>query len=65
MCFQAEIRKEDLMTRARIRVLSALGAAGLIGGLLVSAQAAGAEEAPAKHVLLISVDGLHLKVEPA
>lgn len=47
------------MTRLRIRVLSALGAAGLIGGLLVSAQAAGAKEAPAKHILLISVDGLH------
>jgi hypothetical protein len=47
------------MTRLRIRVLSALGAAGLLGGLLVSTQVAGAEEAPAKHVLLISVDGLH------
>lgn len=47
------------MTRLRLRVLSTLGAAGLIGGLLVSAQAVGAVEAPAKHVLLISVDGLH------
>jgi hypothetical protein len=30
-----------------------------MAGLLVSAQAAGAEDAQAKHVLLISVDGLH------
>ena len=47
------------MTRLRFRVLSALGAAGLIGGLLVLAQPAPAEAAPAKHVLLISVDGIH------
>jgi hypothetical protein len=47
------------MTRSRFRVLSLLGAAGLLAGLLVSSQAVGAEEAPAKHVLLISVDGLH------
>src|ERR1700693_3826975 len=47
------------MTRLRFRVASLLGAAGLIGGLLVSAQAVSAEETSAKHVLLISVDGLH------
>jgi hypothetical protein len=47
------------MTRSRFRVLSAVGAAGLVAGMLVSTQAAGAKEAPAKHVLLISVDGLH------
>jgi hypothetical protein len=47
------------MTRSRFRVLSVLGAAGLMSGLLVSSQAAGAEGTPAKHVLLISVDGLH------
>jgi hypothetical protein len=47
------------MTRSRFRVLGVLGAAGLMAGLLVSSQAAGAEGAPAKHVLLISVDGMH------
>jgi hypothetical protein len=47
------------MTRSRFRVLSLLGAAGLLAGLLVSSQAVGAGGAPAKHVLLISVDGLH------
>ncbi len=47
------------MTRSRFRVLSVLGAAGLMAGLLVSSQAAGAEGTPVKHVLLISVDGLH------
>jgi hypothetical protein len=47
------------MTRSRFRVLSILGAAGLLAGLLVSSQAAVAKEAPAKHVLLISVDGMH------
>ena len=47
------------MTRARFRVVSLLGAAGLMAGLLVSSQAVAAEDAAAKHVLLISVDGLH------
>ena len=47
------------MTRSRFRVLGVLGAAGLMAGLLVSTQAAGAEETQVKHVLLISVDGLH------
>jgi hypothetical protein len=47
------------MTRSRVRVLGVLGAAGLMAALLVPAQAAGVEDAPAKHVLLISVDGLH------
>src|ERR1700682_1658478 len=47
------------MTRARFRVVSWLGAAGLMAGLLVSSQAVAAEDAAAKHVLLISVDGLH------
>jgi hypothetical protein len=47
------------MTRSRTRVVSALGAAGLVAGLVASAPAAAAKEAPAQHVLLISVDGLH------
>lgn len=47
------------MTQSRLRVLTVLGAAGLMAGLLVSSQAAGAEGTPVKHVLLISVDGLH------
>ena len=47
------------MIRLPIRVVSTLGAGGLIAGLLIAAQPVGAEEAPAQHVLLISVDGLH------
>jgi hypothetical protein len=47
------------MTSSRIRVVSALGAAGLVAGLVVSMPAASAKEAPAQHVLLVSVDGLH------
>jgi hypothetical protein len=47
------------MTRLRFRVLGTLGIIGLIGGLLVAAQPASAEDSAAKHVLLISVDGLH------
>jgi hypothetical protein len=47
------------MKHSRIRFLSAFAGAGLVAGLLVSAQTVGAKEAPAKHVLLLSVDGLH------
>jgi hypothetical protein len=49
------------MTRPRTRLVGALGAAGLVAGLLASAPpvAAKEKEAPAQHVLLISVDGLH------
>jgi hypothetical protein len=45
--------------RLPTRFVSALGADGLIAGLLVAAQPVSAEEAQAQHVLLISVDGLH------
>ena len=47
------------MTRSRTRLVGALGAAGLMAGLVASAPAVAANEAPAQHVLLISVDGLH------
>ncbi len=47
------------MTRLRIRVLGILGTAGLIAGAVFAAQPASADEPQAKHVLLLSVDGLH------
>lgn len=47
------------MTRLGFRVFGVLSVA-LLGGLVVAAQPAGAvEDSHAKHVLLISVDGLH------
>ena len=47
------------MTRFRFRVLAVLATLGLVG-VVVAAQPAGADEsATARHVLLISVDGLH------
>jgi hypothetical protein len=47
------------MTRLRFRVLAVLATLGL-AGVVVAAQPAGADEnASARHVLLISVDGLH------
>ncbi|MFE2413098.1 alkaline phosphatase family protein [Kitasatospora sp. NPDC059408] len=49
------------MTRRYVRLAATLGAAGVLAGSTV-AQAAAAEEgrdAHAKHVLLVSVDGLH------
>ena len=48
------------MTRFRFRALGSLGIAALFGGLAVAAQPVSAnDQATAKHVLLISVDGLH------
>lgn len=47
------------MSRVRLRVLGALSAVGLAAGI-VGAQPAAAEETHARHVLLISVDGLQL-----
>jgi hypothetical protein len=48
------------MTRFRFRVLGSLGIAALVGGLATAAQPVSADDqAAAKHVLLISVDGLH------
>jgi Type I phosphodiesterase / nucleotide pyrophosphatase len=47
------------MTRSRIRVLGILGTAGLTAGVVFAAQPASADEPQAKHVLLLSVDGLH------
>ena len=48
------------MTRLRLRVLGSLGIAGLIGGFAAAQPASAHEsEGTAKHVLLISVDGLH------
>lgn len=46
------------MTRFRFRVLAVLTALGL-AGVVVAAQPAGADERASRHVLLISVDGLH------
>jgi len=47
------------MTRLRFRILAVLATLGL-AGVVVAAQPAGADEnSRAKHVLLISVDGLH------
>ena len=47
------------MTRTRFRVFAVLAALGL-SGVVVAAQPAGALEiSRAKHVLLLSVDGLH------
>ena len=46
------------MNLIRLRVLAVLATLGL-GALVVAAQPAGADEAQARHVLLISVDGLH------
>jgi hypothetical protein len=45
--------------RLPIRFVSAIGAGGLIVGLLVAAQPVSASEAPALHVLPIPVDGFH------
>jgi hypothetical protein len=53
------IGKEQLMTRPRFRLLGWLGIPCLIAGLVFAAQPASADESQAKHVLLISVDGLH------
>jgi arylsulfatase A-like enzyme len=47
------------MSRLRWRVIGALGAAGLVAGMAAAIQPASAERSDAKHVLLISVDGLH------
>jgi hypothetical protein len=46
------------MSRTRFRVLGVIATLGLAGGV-VAAQPAGATESNARHVLLISVDGLH------
>lgn len=46
------------MSRTRFRVLSVIATLGLAGAV-VAAQPAGATESKARHVLLISVDGLH------
>ena len=46
------------MNLLRLRVLAVLATAGL-AGVVLAAQPAGANDAAAKHVLLISVDGLH------
>ena len=46
------------MTRTRFRV-SAVLATLVLGGLVAAAQPAGADERATRHVLLISVDGLH------
>jgi len=48
------------MTPFRLRVLGSLGTAALLGGLAVGAQPVSANDGAAtKHVLLISIDGLH------
>ena len=47
------------MTRLRLRAIGTLTAAGLLAGFVIGAQPAVAEKPVAKHVLLISVDGLH------
>jgi predicted AlkP superfamily pyrophosphatase or phosphodiesterase len=47
------------MARSRTHLVGALGAAGLAAGLIAMPASAGAQEVPAQHVLLISVDGLH------
>lgn len=47
------------MTRPRFRLFGWLGIPCLIAGLAFAAQPASADESHAKHVLLISVDGLH------
>src|SRR5450631_3306968 len=46
------------MSRTRFRVLGVIATLGLAGGV-VAAQPAGATVSNARHVLLISVDGLH------
>ncbi len=46
------------MTRMRFRILAVLATLGL-AGIVVAAEPAGAGESKARHVLLISVDGLH------
>lgn len=46
------------MTRFRFRILAVLATLGL-AGVVVAAQPAGADENTARHVILISVDGLH------
>lgn len=46
------------MTRFRFRVLAVLATLGL-AGVVVAAQPAGADDRSSRHVLLISVDGLH------
>ena len=47
------------MTHLAQRVAGALTAAGLVAGLAIGAQTAAADQRAAKHVLLISVDGIH------
>ncbi len=47
------------MTRMRLRLFGTLAAAGLFAGLVIGARPAAAEKPAAKHVLLISVDGMH------
>src|SRR5580700_4511944 len=47
------------MTRTRFRVLGTLGITCLIGGLGFGTLSASAREPESRHVLLISVDGLH------
>ena len=46
------------MTRFRFRLLAVLATLGL-AGVVVAAQPAGADDRSSRHVLLISVDGLH------
>ena len=46
------------MTRTRYRILAVLATLGL-AGVVVAAQPAGAHENGSRHVILISVDGLH------
>ena len=47
------------MTRLRFRVPGSIGVACLFGGLMFAVQPAGADDGAAKHVLLLSVDGMH------
>jgi len=47
------------MTHLAQRAAGALTAAGLVAGLAIGAQPAAADKPTAKHVLLISVDGIH------
>ena len=46
------------MTRLRFRMLAVLATLGL-AGVVVAAQPAGADENSSRHVILVSVDGLH------
>jgi hypothetical protein len=47
------------MKQSRIRTLSVFAGAGLMAGLLVSTATVAAQDGSTKHVLLLSVDGLH------